>query len=179
MYTLIPEQIAKRLKKEYHIRVLILLSLFLSLGIWVGIIMLFPSYVISVTQEKKALAEAGSDTQKAQSASTTAAISQITVANSSITALQSSQDTLMISSIVEDITSRRIPGITISDFEIGRTDGTGTKILIQGKAATRVDLVAFENNLKADSRLTKVTLPVEDLASDTNISFTINMMGIQ
>ncbi len=179
MYTLIPEQSAAYLKKEYRIRVFILALLFMSLGVWIGIVTLFPSYVISVTQEKRALAEAGTVEQTARSASTTAAIAQIGAANSAVTTLQKSQDTLMISSIIEDISSRRVPGVTITDFEISRSGAAGTVIVIQGKAASRDALVSFKNNLASDSRFSKVDLPVGDLASDTNISFSISITGIQ
>ena len=179
MYTLIPEQSVKFLRKEYRIRVIILLFLFLSLAIWIGLVTLFPSYIVSVTQEKRALSQAGAIEQTALSASTTSAIAQIVAANSAMATLQKSQDTLMLSSIVEDIASRRVPGISITDFEIGRTGGTGTNIVIQGKAASRTALVSFENNLSSDSRFSKVYLPVGDLAADTNISFTMNLTGIQ
>jgi hypothetical protein len=179
MYTLIPEQSTKYLKNEYRIRVLILLFLFMSLGVWVGVISLFPSYVVSVTEEKKALAEAGVVEQSAQSASTTSAMAQITEANSAIKTLENSQDSLMLSSIVEDITNRRTAGVVINDFEVGRTGGTGTNIVIEGKAATRDALVAFKNNLASDTRFSKVDLPVSDLAAATGVNFDISVTGIQ
>jgi len=179
MYTLIPEQSARHLKKEYHIRVIILLFLFMSLGIWIGIVTLFPSYISSVAEEKRVLAQAGAVEQTAQSASTTAALAQISSGNTAIATLQNSQDTLMISSVIEDIAGRRVPGISITDFEVGRAGPTGTNIVIDGKAATREALVSFENNLSDDSRFSKVYLPVQYLAADTNISFTIDITGIQ
>lgn len=179
MYTLIPEQSAQHLKREYRIRVLILLFLFMSLGIWIGIVTLFPSYVVSVTQEKRALTEAGAMKQTALSASTTSAGSQIAAANSEIATLQGGQDTLMLSSIIEDISQRLVPGVTVDDFEISRNGATGTNILIQGKAATRQDLVLFEDNLSNDSRFSKVYLPVSDLAADSGITYAMNITGIQ
>jgi len=179
MYTLIPEQTAKYLKREYRIRVIILVALFMSLGVWIGIISLFPSYVVSITQEKKALDLAGTVEQTAQSASTSAATRQISAGNLAITTLQKNQDILMISSIIEDIASRRVPGITINDFEVGRSGTQETNIVIQGKAATRNELDSFKNNLETDSRFSKVDLPVEYLAADTNISFSINLTGIE
>ena len=177
-YTLIPEQSAKFLKKEYRIRVLILLFLFLSLGVWIGIVSLFPSYIASVTQEKKALAQAGAIEQTTQSTTTTATMAQIGAANAAISTLQAGQDTLMLSSLVEDIAGRRVPGIVITDFEIGRTGTTTTDIVINGKAASRAALVAFKGNLVADSRFSKVDLPVSNLAADTNVSFTISLKSI-
>jgi hypothetical protein len=179
MHTLIPEQLARFLKNEYRIRVVILLLLFMSLGIWFGIVSLFPSYIISVTQERGALNQADAIEKSAESTTTTAALAAITTSNGLIKTLEASQDTLMLSSIVEDIAVRRIPGITINDFEIGRADATSTNIVIQGTATTRDILVNFENNLKADSRFSKVDLPVSDLAKNSDITFSMSITGIR
>jgi Tfp pilus assembly protein PilN len=111
-------------------------------------------------------------------------------ANTVIHATASTQDSLFFSSLIEDIDARRVPGMILTSFSLSHAHGgagsnsvntavNGSIISISGMAATRDILVAFEQNLENDPRLTAVELPVSALAENTNINFTISMQGIQ
>ena len=111
-------------------------------------------------------------------------------ANNVIHAVADTQDSLFFSSLIEDISVRRVPGMILTNFDLSHADGgagsdsahamvNASTISISGMAATRDILVAFEQNLENDPRLTKVELPVSALAENTNINFTMNIQGVQ
>lgn len=181
MQTLLPKNELHHIRHEYRLRCLILLLFFFSGAVWIGIISLFPAYLISVTEEHNAEAQAGAIDHTRQSSGAQQTSAQVKDANALIKTVTASEDTIFFSSLVEDIDSRRVPGMIITDFNLAHAANTKSQsvITIGGNAATRNILVAFEQNLESDPRLSVVELPVSDLAQQTDINFTISMRGIE
>jgi Tfp pilus assembly protein PilN len=190
MRTLLPKNEIRHLKHEYRLRVVILLFLFLSAAVWVGIVSLFPAYILSVVEGTNASNEATKISNNLTTTSSNQTNTGVKDANNVIAAVASTQDSLFFSSLIEDIDARRVPGMIITNFSLSHANGgagsasantavSGSAISISGTAATRDVLVAFEQNLENDPRLTKVELPVSALALETNINFTMSMQGIQ
>jgi Tfp pilus assembly protein PilN len=190
MRTLLPKNEIRHNKHEYRLRWVILMLFFLSAAVWIGIISLFPAYIFSAAQGRNASDESVKINNELLAGGNNQIAAEAQDANTVIHAVASTQDSLFFSSLIEDIDARRVPGMIITNFNLSHTTGgTGSDskntavnastISISGMAATRDILVAFEQNLENDPRLTKVELPVSALAENTNINFTMSMQGIQ
>ncbi len=181
MYILLSKNEIRHLKHEYRLRTAILLLFFISGAVWVGIVTLFPSYILSSTQEKKASIEAGKIDMNRQAHGSGQLAAVIRDANARISLVSSTQDTVSLSSIVEDIATLRSSGITLNTINLTRAGSGSTKstVTVTGNATTRDALVTFKKSLEADPRFAKVFLPVASLAQDTNINFTMSINAIQ
>lgn len=190
MRTLLPKKEIRHLKHEYRLRCAILLLFFLSAAVWVGIVSLFPAYILSVIEGQNAFNEATKISTNLEDQGGNQIAAEEKDANAVIGAIASTQDSLFFSSLIEDIDARRVPGMIITSFNVSHEIGGAgslednvaanqSVISISGTAATRDVLVAFQQNLESDPRLTDVELPVSALAEETDINFTMNMQGIQ
>ena len=183
MYTLLPEQQIKGLEKEYHIRVAILLTFFLAGAVWLGIASLFPSYIISVVQEKNAESQVTSIQKTATLPAIADTAQAITDANAMISRVNNGEDNVLFSSIIENIDNHRTVGITLTDFELAHDPSgsslTQTTVSISGHADTRDELVAFKYALDNDTEFSTVDLPISDLSASEDIKFTISLTGLK
>jgi hypothetical protein len=190
MRTLLPKNEIQHIKHEYLLRWIILVLFFLSVAVWIGIISLFPAYIFSAAEGKNASDRAVKVDNELETENNNQILAEARDANTVIHAIAGTQDSLFFSSLIEDIDARRVPGMIVTSFSLSHVGGgagsdsantavNASTISISGTAATRDILVAFEQNIENDPRLTKVELPVSALAENTNINFTMSMQGIQ
>lgn len=180
-YTLLPEKEIKSLKREYLTRIFVALFFFVSCGIVVGILSLVPAYILSYTQEKRALEDVnvmekgrqdrGADTILAALASTTDITNR----------LKSHEDKIIFGDILARVLLHKPAQVSISSFQISKIPvegslSTSVDIMLQGKALTRDSLVAFKKQLEGDVMVSKVELPLSDLAKSKNILFSVRFI---
>ena len=177
-YTLLPEKEMKSLKREYRTRVFIVLCFFVSCGIIIGIIYLFPAFILSYSQGKDSL-EKIDTIQKSRELRGIDTISEELSDNyQMIKKLKTDNGMTKVSEIVFEISKLRPSQISLTSFQINKTKETATSsisVIIQGKAAARESLITFKKNLENDKRIIKVELPVSDLAKSKNISFSVRL----
>ncbi len=182
MYTLIPQENIKHLTYEYRLRFVTALFIFLSFAVWVGIVSLFPSYIVSVTEEGYATRQAEAIKTSPTSKTSTALNHQIGGINAITGSIFRSQDSFSFSNVIEGITKHRVPGISITSFEVARTsmaDGSSSiTTVIRGQAVTREALSTFKKALELDPKTLKVDWPVSNLAQSKNINFYITDISI-
>lgn len=182
MYTLLPEQQIKNLTREYRIRLLILGLFCLSGAVWIGIGSLLPSYIISVMQEQAAESHLQQVEKVTQTPVSAGIAAEVAASNANILLIKGAEDPVVFSAIIEDIANQRISGISLNSIQIAHAPADGnpneTSVSIQGVAATRDTLVAFQRALDGDPEFSNVVLPISDLAASTDIEFGITMDGV-
>ncbi len=173
-HTLLPIDERGVLRREYRLRMLVVLCFMLSLVCIFGIVSLLPTFTRILGVESRSKLEL-SILKKASQSSVVADIEKRLMINKSLiapisTMLKESE----ISPLIQSIATSR-GNVTISSFNISRiTDGTIT-IGIQGLASTREDLLFFKTRLESLSVGNKVSLPVSQLAKSTNIQYSIQI----
>jgi hypothetical protein len=182
MYTLIPQENSKHLIYEYRLRFVALLFIFLSSAVWVGIVSLFPSYIVSITEEGYATRQANSIKASPASKTSNALNHEIAAINNMSGSLVRAQDSVLISNIIEDFSKRKVSGVSISSFEIVRSGNAANpgamSVVIRGQANTRETFTAFRKALEADASVSKVDFPVSNLAQSKNINFSLTITTI-
>src|ERR1035437_3009523 len=182
MYTLIPEKNCKHVRYEYRLRFTTLILLFFSLASWIGVGSLFPSYIISVTEEGAAVRQANEIKASPLSKSATAINEQANSINTLVESVLKTQDTFFFSTIIEDLAKKKVSGVSITGFELTHrrdaASSTGAVGVIHGKALTRDALSAFENSLNTDTTIERVKFPLSSLTQSKDILFTLTIKSI-
>jgi len=177
-YTLLPEKELRTLKREYRTRVTIFMMFFLSFAIFLGICALMPAYIYSYSQEKallvrleelqKSRAERGTDTVKKELADSTLVINR----------LKKHKSPVVYSNLISQVVGHKPAGVSIKSFSITfdrQATTTQAMIVVQGMSSTRDGLILFRDRLEADPLVSKVELPISDLAKSKNISYSIKI----
>ncbi|MDO8492369.1 MAG: hypothetical protein Q7S34_01880 [bacterium] len=173
MYNVLPEEDKKLLKKEYSLRLVAVVSWFISAIVLSGMILLMPSYIITL-QKKSELTE-----KLAQRNVKTAESDKI---NYSDTAKEL-QEKLKILAVLPDqkylshffftgILNEKGETITLNKFSYGLL-GTTTNITIVGTAKTREGLLSFKSRLEKTNLFKIVDFPIDLLVKTRDINFTI------
>ena len=176
-YTLLPEKEIKKLKMEYRIRLFIFLIFFLSCSVFIGIVSLIPAYYFSFTQEKEVLTNINNLQKGRQDRGTNTILSELAESNKIIKTLKSQPKNISYSDTISQIVHQKSAGVSINSFAVTTTGTTTaiTNVIINGKASTRDVLVKFKNNLEATASVSKVELPISDLAKNKDISFSVKV----
>ena len=80
-----------------------------------------------------------------------------------------------IANLISSIIEVQHADIQIHSFSYAEGSAETSNITLKGNAETRTGLVTFSDKLKADDRFTNVSLPLKDLASNQDISFTVSI----
>ena len=176
-YTLLPEDEMKRLRREYRMRFFIVLLFFISCALFIGIVSLLPSYILSTNKENRALAQAQEVQKKREASGADQVEKDLVKAQTIARKILAENTSFYYSDIIQHILSHRSNKITVTSFEASRDTGTSTpvRVIIQGKAVSREGLTTFKSVLERDSFFTQVELPVSDLAKSKDISFSMRL----
>lgn len=176
-YTLLPEKEMRALRREYRIRVFVVLFFFISCGIVVGIGSLMPSYLSSYTSEKEAIEKVASIKQDRKVSGMDNLSKELNQSYELVKKLKTDEDSLIFSDIIKKIIGHRKSSISINSIQLSRIDDvlSSSEIILQGKSTTRDALLDFKKSLEADASISKIELPISDLAKSKDINFAIRI----
>lgn len=174
-YTLLPDKETRSLKREYKTRLFIVLAFFVSCGIVVGMGSLVPAYLLSLSKEKEARNNIQVLQKGGQEKGTNSIFADLATTTKIIKKFQVDDGKVSFSQVIPEIIIHRSNQIFINSFKfsMSRNASSSLDTIIQGKALSREALIAFKKELENDARISKVELPVSDLAKSKDISFAI------
>jgi hypothetical protein len=173
-HTLVPQYERMALRREYRLRSFVVLCFALSIAGIVGIVTLFPAFLLTSVEEKSA----ESDLlliKKAKDVSGLTAIQQkVASSQSLLSVLSTGIDQYRLSVLIEEIVAEKRT-VKINSLALSLVSTSTVNISIEGIAPTRDTLLAFKSRLLSIRPQSKVDLPVSGLAKSTNIPFSIQM----
>jgi hypothetical protein len=172
IYSFLPSNYKKRLRRDYRSRVLTVFFCALATAFFIGDIALVPSLLISQSKHSE-LALALSNTIKQNETNEPLPQEQVTQANAYLMHL-SVQPKSPVDSVVK-VASLKNPGIKISEIEVGNSIEGMIPVSVTGVALTRDSLITWKKALENDAQVTKVDLPVSDLAKSKDIEFIVKI----
>jgi len=176
MTNLIPGSAKKKIVQEYWMRVVCAWVVLWSLCILVGVVLLWPTYVL-LSGNNSAYAEFFSDATE-RSAEFEASGQQLAAATrQSIDIIQLSEQPTLSSILVDVWSAVGSVAVTIEDIDIIRSEleETLNPINITGEAVNRQALADFRLSLQSLPYVTAVDLPIENLAQNEDIAFTMTV----
>jgi len=176
MTNLIPRSAKKKIVQEYWMRVVCAWVVLWSLCILVGVVLLWPTYVL-LSGNNAAYAEFFSDASERSAEFEASGQQLVEATRQSIDIIRLSEQATL-SSVLADIWSTvDASTIVIEDIDITRSEVQETlnPIGITGEASNRQALADFRSSLQALPYVTAVDLPIENLAQNEDIAFTMTV----
>lgn len=175
MLNLLPPGAQKRLRHEYHFRLMVTVGVLLLAVVLVSLVLIFPSYVAvgakhASLERKKNIADSSPTRTARQDVFTSLKETQALV-----TRAASLEKSVPPTAVLNPLLMNRTQGITFSAVGYHKVSDTEASISVEGIARTRNDLVAFVSKLRSLPDISNVGLPVSNLADSTNIPFTVNL----
>lgn len=171
MFKLLAQKQKDKVMREYSLRRNVVILFVLIFVCIVTIIGLLPSYMLSGVRYEELAGQASSVDEKRRAEAVEAA-DWLSRTNRALRLLTPSLDTDRPSEFIDNVIAERGEGILLTNFA-WKKDGESTLLSVEGVAATRQDLIAFEDRIKSSGLFADVALPISDLARDREIDFTI------
>lgn len=163
----------KDLKKEYHLRFLVVTlgAIALSMGVW--ILSHSPALITLLSKEHLYKEQADQIINSELSADKEVLRNLITEVNKKTELL--SVSSVSASGAVQDIVRNTVAGVGINIFEFKPQEGVPI-VAIQGTASTRADLLALRRSLESVEGVASVDLPFSNFTQEVDIQFKMNII---
>lgn len=173
MFYFLPEEYKKAAVAEYRQR-LTIVGLGLALAFMaIGCVLALPTYAVLQTRKESAVMERDAfvhnlkeDPEKLRA--------EIGSINTKIAMVKDTTSTLPVTAILERLLAQRGNGILITNISVKRGGGTGS-LSLSGIASSRDALVSFSKRLQGVPSFKDVNLPVNSLARNKDIPFSISI----
>ncbi len=173
MINLLPPEGQATVKREYWLRVITVWALLLSaLSISLSLI-LIPMYVL-YRSEFSNLAEDKEQKTEIENRYKTA-MRDISDAGAVADYISSTDSKRVVFSFLDAIHQVQTSRVEYRSIVLERKNGAIQKIQLQGEALARADLIALRSALERSPLFGAVSVPLSDLARDTNLPFVITI----
>ena len=173
-HTLLPLYERKALRREYHVRTLIVLCFMVSAALLLGVAALLPTFLRAATEERNNQNMAASLTKARDQSGLSAIEHSVAESQGILESLKNGIGQSRLSAIVEEIIQIRGP-IKLASFSVSQSASSSATVTIQGIAPTRNELLKFKDRLTAITSDKKVELPISELAQSVNIQFALRI----
>lgn len=179
MINLIPIEEKKSNKQDFYFRFLYVCFIMFVFLIIVLIVAISPAYFISL--EKKISANEALENQKKEALMEVDEKALITTQNleTRLNLLEKARENKYIFSekVLAKILAKKISGIKITRIFYGNDSLQGRKIIINGMASNREQLLSFRREFENDPSFKSVDLPISNFVKGYDIEFTLNLIS--
>jgi hypothetical protein len=99
----------------------------------------------------------------------------ITEANTQASTAYAAGQLPNISNYLQAIKDIASPSITLSRFEVNRSDTVVSEVVVTGEAVDRISLTQFGEQIESAPQFFEANIPLENLAANENIAFTLRV----
>lgn len=176
-YILLPTEERHALRREYRLRLAIVMLFFVSCAVALGIVSLLPAYLYSRGQEKEALLRQEALLKSRKESGAEQIEKDLVVSEAIAEKIIANEEKIIYNELVQKIISHRKRDLHITSFALSRemTTTTLAAVTLQGRAGTRESLLDFKKQLEGDKTFLRIELPLSDLAKNKNISFSMRL----
>lgn len=173
MVNILPKDAQNKLRTLYYLRLLSMFLFLTALAFAIGAGLLAPSYMLA-RQEADAAKEYSTALQQTLALKEAAGASAgLTVLSEELSLMKTYQAQPAVAAALSALIAKLPKGVSISQVLIAPPGAADGKMGVSGNAKTRAELLAFVSALQGNPLFSGVTVPVSDLAGDTNLSFTL------
>jgi len=167
---LLSKERKKELAVEYKLRTVNVMLYFFALGIVVGMVALFPSYM-HVKGEMEQKEKEYSDRQAEVEANKKLS-EELEEYSYRSYVLKNALEQRLFSDVLHDVVERRPEGVTLVGFSYDQKEDVVT---LKGIASTREIVMPFVLSLEQSEYFESVSRPFADLEKDVDLPFTLTM----
>ncbi len=174
MVNLISTAEKRALTVRYYARLAALVLFLFSLGIGVNAILLIPSFILAGNEADAAHRFLGAAEQAVSLGGKGGAPGILALTTERVDILKTYARQPQTAAVLSAVTAAPLSGISLATIAIAPNASAAGTVSIAGTAATRSELIAFVDALKATPLFSGVSIPVSDLASQANVPFTLS-----
>jgi Tfp pilus assembly protein PilN len=173
MVNILPENARRELKTAYYMRLAAFSLCALAAAVIAGGALLVPAYLLAKNEADAAgrvdaaLAQSLSIKEKEGPGKTLAVFTE------ELNLLNRYDYRALMPQLFSSVLAELGDGITLSKISFTFSSDTEGKAALSGRSKTRSDLVAFVNALQKNPLFQGVSVPVSDLATETNLEFVL------
>ena len=176
MFNVLTENFKKEIVNQYKKKLVIVwLTAIISLQIFFLILILLPSYIYLVAEQRD-LQASNNTAVNVNSQQNNSNISELSLqAKNELSALSSNIGLNTPGSLISRLTSLRGKSIQLKEIAYKVGTSTSSDIALHGVSATREDLLSFSKEVEADNVFYNINLPVSNFAKNKDIDFSMTM----
>lgn len=175
---LLPDTRKKSLARLYLVRVAVVGTLLLSLVLFIHVVLGLPTLLLAKSLVAENAAELAALTTRLAGSEDKQVGQRIATLNTLAEALTKTAETPSVSDVVRAISALPHSGVRITSLSYARdTAGTANRMTLTGTAASREALRTYVATLSGLPYVKSVDLPISAYAKETDITFTITLIG--
>jgi hypothetical protein len=174
MVNLLSPQAQRTLVSRYYARFMAACAFLAAAGVLSGAALLLPSYLLANGEADAAHRFLEASQQAVALGSQGGAPGIVAVLAERVGIMRTYAHPPATARILSAVTAGGSPGISITKITVTPSDAVKGQVELTGKAATRNALLSFVQKLQGRSLFSGVTLPVSDLATGTDVPFTLS-----
>lgn len=174
MINLIPFKAKRNLLTEYWARVASVWMLLGAVALLFSAAMILPVYVLINAQVSSYASGAHEAVQKV--AEYKAVSKELEQASTQSRIIVDQEQEPVFSDFITVFDNMRGSEIEITSISLVRSDGDLGPVNLKGTAETRQSLASFRDRLLSDKQIVEVELPISNLAKDSDIVFSLNVV---
>ncbi len=175
MFNLLPENLRKVIKREYNLRLAIIVLLFIIFIQISSMIFLLPTWLITDYKEKDLQSRADfikTGQVNLNIASTTENIKKI---NNQLSIMDKVLQYPELIPYINSILSKKTNAILINNIIYSNSDNKNASIAISGISGTREALLSFVKSLESSGLFKSVEVPITNFTKDKNFDFSLKI----
>ncbi len=180
MINLIPNQEQKKMKKDFYLRLVVMLILALSVSLFIASVSILPSYFASMVSRN--LATAKLETQKSSEVAVldTSALKEVEFIDKQLKLIEGLNKNKFVFSerVLKKIILSKTPDIKIEKFLFDDDTKGNKRVVINGQASSREKLLEFRTALERDKTFTGIDLPISNFIKGSDIEFSLQLKVI-
>ncbi len=175
MFNLLPDSLKSKIKKEYKLRLVVVVLAFVLFVQFSFLVFLVPTWVSSFYREKEAVSQSNEMNAFLSTLNISSTTSFVKSVNSKLSLINSSLEYPKVIPILDELLLKKTDFISLKGFSYTANATTTATLNLIGVGSSRESLVSFVKSLEEISFFKNVDLPISNLAKDKNIDFSINI----
>jgi hypothetical protein len=173
MTNLIPLESKKQLVRLYWIRLVSAWSILWSVALFIGVLLMYPTYLL-ISGTSTAYTETSANVTE-RTETFNKMVAELDKTNQEAKTIISAAKEFKLSALLSDIWLVNGQGVAIAGVQLSRSTEGIKPISLIGEASDRQALASFRDRIEALPYVVKVDLPIENLAENQDINFTITI----
>ena len=173
MPNLLLEKDKKEIFQEFVLRLVVVFLFFLFATVCISIVMLIPSYVLTLSREVSISEEIRVFKQTIDFRKQDSPADILNKENLKINSLKEGES-VYVTDFISEIVDVKPAGVKIRGFYYD-TDGDGGFLVVRGESENRNVLIDFVESLEEKDVFSKIDFPVSNLVKDESVNFSVKI----
>jgi Tfp pilus assembly protein PilN len=177
MFNLLPKAEKEAIRREYRMRLAVVILWFSFATLLIASFLLLPAFVLSSAKEKAAVHRFATLSAEVESANGAKLRDLLADTQSRLRFFSKKAPAARWHEILTQLVSLKPDGVSLMSVSFTDGENGSRRVTIAGTARNRTGLRAFAKSLERVSFFEKIDVPISNYTKDTDIEFSIHITG--